>query len=202
MKVIIALLLICSSMQAQSFDFKRILDPKDLKTLKYGYSPTFGYYSADDPDGETEMAVDLAFFSGFATMNYRKKGRRLWLEVSYQYWELKPSQKAIGQVISRYKSALSLQRHMKMGGRMFWVGGGVGLIWESADSRHTIDDEGFLAEGLDKRNTIDVVFVGTAQLPLFKFKAVVPVEFGVNAQIELLAQTLKPSLSMGATFMF
>jgi len=202
MKVIVLLILVFSSLNTHSFDFKKILDPNDLRTLKYGYSPSFGLYSADDPDGETEMAMDVVVLNGFATMNYRKKGRRLWLDAGYQYWELEAGNKTIGQLISRYKIALSLQRHMKMSGMMFWVGGGAGLIWEIADSRHTIDSDGFLAESYDKRSTIDIVFVGTAQMPLFKFKAVVPVEFGVSSQIELLAQTLKPSISMGATFLF
>lgn len=198
--IIFALVMVTSSVQA--FDINKYISKKDIKTLRYGAATSVGFFKPAEPDGDTSMVGDFVMFNGIATMRYKKNSQRFWADVSYQYFETDATTSEIGQQVGRYKALVSFQKYMNIAGQKMWLGGGGGMIIEQADSRHTIDELGYLKEDLGARTTVDLMGVGSAQMALLKFRAGIPVELGVHAQIELALQTMAPSFVFGADFMF
>jgi len=201
-KLLVAALLGAFTLPAMAIDWNKILPKEDLKTMRYGMATSLGLFKPAEAEGDTSMAPDLVFFNAVATMRYKKKGRRLWFDASYQYFETDASESEIGQQVGRYKALVSWQKFVKLGEMKFWAGGGGGLMIEQADSRHTVDSAGFLKEDFGNRTTVDGMAVGNVQMPLFKFVAGIPVELGVHAQLELPVQTVSPSVVFGANFLF
>lgn len=197
--VLMALLL---STGAQAFDWKKYISPADLKTLRFGAGTNLGLYQPAEADGGTSMAGDLMFINGVASMRFRKNNVRLWADVSYQYFETEATESEIGQQVGRYKALVSYQQFFQINGMRFWAGGGGGLITEIADSRHTVDSDGYLKENYGSRTTFDLMAAGNIHYPLLKFRAGIPIELGLSAQVGLVLQSASPSLEMGATFMF
>ena len=202
MKFMIFALSLLMGTQAVALDFKKVFNEKSLKTLRYGASTSIGVYTPVEPDGDTDIATDLVIFNGIATMDFMRKGERLFADVSYQFFQNDAGEDVIGQEVGRYKGLVHWQKFMNVGGMKLWAGGGGGLVVETADSRHTVDSEGFLDEQLDARTSVDLTGVVSAQMPMFVFSAGVPIEFGLNTQLELGVSTMAPSFSFGATFLF
>lgn len=188
--------------QAQAFDYKRYISPEDFKTLRYGMSLSVGAIKPSDPDGDTAIVTDATIFNMIATMRYKKNNQRLWADVSYQYFNLKAEEDLIGQDVARYRAAVAFQKHVQLSGMKFWAGVGGGLIFEQADIRHTIDSDGYLKEKFGARNTIDVVGMANAQMPLFRFRLGVPVELGLHTSFELSVANMAPGFNIGANFLF
>ena len=124
-------------------------------TARIGIGGGAARMTVDDPDGPT--ATDYA--TQPLTLIYTDWffGRsRLWSELYYNQARLAATSTRIGQEVQHYGYRASVQWPLGLDGPLhLWFGGGVDLSRAQYTLRHTVDQDGFLANRYADRDTFE-----------------------------------------------
>lgn len=174
------------------------IDMKAIKYLEYGYNPTIGSFSPDDPEVESGSATDLVFISAAAKMPYRGRMQRSFFDVSYQYFETDASTSELGQEVQRYRASWQHQFARPINKELtVWYGGGGALGYSSYTGRHYVNSDGFLGATESDKADLDVAAIGSAVLeyamPQYK-----RITLGLTSQYELPLANSVEGFKVGA----
>lgn len=122
--------------------------------IQYGFSPGFSQLKLSDPDGPTQntSVSTLSFNTRFKTSLRRYS---YWLTaVSYEKASLSASSSNIGQKTARWNFSGGFETRVPVTRKFdFYVAGLIGVSQAEYASRHTVDEDGFLAERFSKRSS-------------------------------------------------
>ena len=125
-------------------------------TAKIGYSAGYLWLSVDDPDGDTESSTGGQPF-GLVYSDWFVGDFRYWAELFYYSASLDAATDKVGQDVERYGLRISAQKSFRIVEKWApWLGLGFDVSQAKYSLRHTIDNEGFLAERFPDRDEMAV----------------------------------------------
>ncbi len=124
--------------------------------IRYGWSPSFVALSIDDPDGNTNSSSELQLLGGTVIYPLSRSTRTL-VSLSLYDFELDAGVNKIGQGVESLSIAGSYQWKFKMS-RKFkpWLGVGLNINMDELTNRHTIDQDGYLAQTYTDREETSI----------------------------------------------
>lgn len=119
---------------------------------KIGISPSYVFFTLEDPDGDTE---DFDGFQAFGVTTIHDMNNKYRAASVFNYYDFKvdPSVNRIGQKVKGYQLGAMVQRIIRVARRLNFYAG-VGLAYTKADftSRHTVSPDGYLENRYDDRD--------------------------------------------------
>jgi len=126
------------------------------RSLRYGLMVGTSSMKVDDPDGKTAATTEFSF-PNVLLVSDLTRDKRLFINMFGQSGTLDASTTEIGQDITRIGATGMLQ--FAFFDKAVWLGAGLGVVQEKFESRHQVDDAGFLNSEFKDRTEIAVPFL-------------------------------------------
>ncbi len=123
------------------------------RSLRYGLMVGTSSMKVDDPDGKTASTTEFSF-PNVLLVSDLTRDKRLFINMFGQSGTLDASSTEIGQDITRIGATGMLQ--FAFFDKAVWLGAGLGVVQEKFESRHRVDDQGFLIPGSELKDRTEI----------------------------------------------
>ena len=137
-------------------------------TAKIGYALGGANLVISDPDGDTQRKWATQPLALLYT-DWLTGDIRYWAELFYYQTGLDATTQHIGQNVTNYGLRLSLQKSFRVAQYWApWLGAGINLSQANFDTRHRVDEDGYLLESYADRdvNVVALVLNIVSEWPL------------------------------------
>lgn len=141
--------------------------------MKFGAGFVAGDYTVQDPEGDTDSADETGVV-GIITLpvNRNYPSWRYWFQLGHNSFEYEARTDQVGQEVTY--TSLEGQIHLGFNvAREFkpWIGAGLGASLADYEGRHTIDEDGYLADSFEDRSETNTFLLLNAGLASTKLDA-------------------------------